>query len=98
LDCKRACCEALDYAERIWREIMPDLDDRLLSQVLADRSAEDTAIACMQDDYAEALKREQTLRTQAEAERDAVLSSTGWRIAAPLRRVVDRVRQIQIFR
>jgi len=46
----------------------------------------------MQAAHAQALERENMLRAQAEAERDAVLSSTSWRMTAPLRRVVDRFR------
>jgi hypothetical protein len=46
----------------------------------------------MQAAHAQALERENMLRAQAEAERDAVLSSTSWRITAPLRRVVNRFR------
>jgi len=147
--------EAPDYAERIWRGIMPDLGDRLLSQVVADRSAHAAELEQMRTTHAEALEREQMLRereevmqaahaealerekvlrareevmqashaealerekvlhareeamrtahaqalereqmlrAQAEAERDAVLSSTSWRITAPLRRVVNRFR------
>jgi hypothetical protein len=46
----------------------------------------------MQTAHAEALERENMLRAQAEAERDAVMSSTSWRITAQLRRVVNRFR------
>ena len=42
--------------------------------------------------HAEVLEREKVLRARAEAERDAMLSSTSWRMTAPLRRVVDRFR------
>jgi hypothetical protein len=42
--------------------------------------------------HAEVLEREKVLRARAEAERDAMLSSTSWRMTAPLRRVVNRFR------
>jgi hypothetical protein len=41
------------------------------------------------------LAREQTLRAQAESERNAVLSSRSWRMTAPLRRAVERLRRIR---
>jgi hypothetical protein len=40
-----------------------------------------------------ALERERTLRAEAESERNAMLSSTSWRITAPLRRAVDWLRR-----
>jgi hypothetical protein len=44
--------------------------------------------------HAEALELEKIQRARADAERDAVLSSTSWRITALLRRVVDRFRNL----
>jgi hypothetical protein len=37
--------------------------------------------------------RERALRAQAESERDALLSSTSWRMTAPLRQLIDRIRR-----
>jgi glycosyltransferase involved in cell wall biosynthesis len=74
--------EAPDYAERIWRELMPELGDRLLSQSLQARAA---------------LQQEAALRARAEAERDAVLTSISWRITAPLRHAAERIRRFRAF-
>ena len=40
------------------------------------------------------LSREQTERLRAEAERDAILASSSWRMTGPLRRLVDRLRAL----
>src|SRR5947207_11173629 len=40
------------------------------------------------------LSREQTLPVRAEAERDAILASSSWRMTGPLRRLVDRLRAL----
>ncbi len=45
----------------------------------------------------EALERERALRVQAESERDALLSSTSWRMTAPLRQVIDRIRRPRLI-
>jgi glycosyltransferase involved in cell wall biosynthesis len=98
--------EQPDYAVRIWRDILPDLGDRLLDQSLQERRqrAEMTAA------HAAALAREQALQAELDAlrrqvavdnaahERErslraALESSTSWRMTAPLRRALDRVRR-----
>jgi glycosyltransferase involved in cell wall biosynthesis len=70
--------EAQDWAPRIWRSLLPDLGNRLLSLQL-ERSL-----------LAEA---EREFRQRAEAERDALRASTSWRITAPLRRAVTLMRR-----
>src|SRR5262249_11444981 len=92
--------EAPDYAVHIWRDVMPDLGDRLLRQSLEERrrgleimAAHEAALVRERTTHEAALVRERTLRATAESERDAVLASTTWRITAPLRRAVDRLRR-----
>jgi predicted nucleic acid-binding Zn ribbon protein len=167
--------ESPDYAVRIWRDLMPDLGDRLLSQSLKERGprleaaeervrqleaqldgereaavtrirelenqvdaiteaasaqvtelqtradAEKVALVArirelenQVDAITEAASAQVTeLQTRADAEkvalvarigelenqikgeRNAVLSSTSWRITAPLRRVIDRLRRFK---
>jgi hypothetical protein len=141
--------ESQDYAVRIWRDLMPDLGDRLLSQSLKERgpcleaaeervrqletqldAEREAAVARIRQLEAQldaereaAVARFRQLEAQldaereaavvrirqlenqvdaitqaasveiqrrAESERNAVLSSTSWRITAPLRWVVDR--------
>ena len=77
--------ESPDYAVRIWCDIIPDLGDRLLRQSLQERE--------QRLDMTAALERERMLRVQVESARDAMLSSTCWRITAPFRQAVDRIRQ-----
>ena len=142
--------ESPDYAARIWRDVLPDLGDRLLQQSLQERaqrqaahdaaaapaqalrdeleaahqardrvlarevvlrtemesarvsyeaalarvgSESEAALARTRHEADAALGQERALRTEAEAERDALLSSTTWRIAAPLRWAVRRLRR-----
>ena len=42
-----------------------------------------------------ALTRERTLRAEAESERNAMLSSTFWRMTAPMRRAVNWLRRLR---
>src|SRR5262245_39430 len=157
--------EAPDHAARMWRDLLPDLGDRLLQQSLTDRmqrraygslhseldatrQARDGALAreqvlrsevdalhqtleaalareqavraemdgiraagatavadarregeaalvCARREAEVALAREHALRAQTESERDALVSSTAWRLTAPLRWVVNRLRRFE---
>lgn len=63
--------EAPDYAVRLWREIFPELGDRLLKQSLADielRRAAEAALAHEQGLRATAEASEQTTRSELETE------------------------------
>ena len=152
--------ESQNYAVRIWRELLPDLGDRLLSQSVKERgprleAAEERArqLETQLDAEREAVvARIRQLETQLDAEREAVvvrirelenqvdaitqaasvqvielqtragaersatidrirelemiiesernavLSSTSWRITAPLRWVIDRLRRLKLDR
>lgn len=91
--------EAPDYAARIWRRLMPDLGDRLLRQSLHEKPTREAMFEKERLLRAahEALERERALRAQAESERDALLSSTSWRMTAPLRLVIDRIRRPRLI-
>jgi glycosyltransferase involved in cell wall biosynthesis len=142
--------ESPDYAVRIWRDIMPDLGDRLLCQSLEERKrraetmqaheegtlarertlqAETDALRRQVEAHQAAHELEQVLRAELEAEHaelqaeyaelkaghaelqaghaeleaehavlqaehNAVLSSTCWRMTAPLRQAFDRIRRL----
>lgn len=99
--------ESPDYAARIWRDIMPDLGDRLLRQSLHEREQR----AQMQGERDAAMAREtllqaeikalrleheadKALRRSCEAECAALRASTSWRMTAPLRLLAQRVRRL----
>jgi glycosyltransferase involved in cell wall biosynthesis len=91
--------ESPDYAARIWRHLMPDLGDRLLRQSLHEKPTREAMFEkerLLRATHA-ALERERALRAQAESERDALLSSTSWRMTAPLRQVIDRIRRPRLI-
>jgi hypothetical protein len=112
----RQIIESPDYVVRIWRDIMPDLGDRLLCQSLNERKqraetiqahegtlarertlqAEADALRQQVEAHKAAHEREQVPRAEhaeLEAEHNAVLSSTCWRMTAPLRQAFDRIRR-----
>jgi hypothetical protein len=145
--------ESQDYAVRIWRDLMPDLGDRLLSQSLKERgprleaaeqrvsqlesqldAEREAAVARIREleNQADAitqaasvqviaLRREACAERSAaidrirelemviesernaflsiiESERNAFLSSMSFRITAPLRWVIDRLRRLKLDR
>ncbi len=73
--------ESPDYAAHIWRSLLPDLGDRLLTQ-----RGHDIA-------HVSELEHERILRAKAEAERDAMRSSTSWQMTAFMRQMVGWFRQ-----
>jgi hypothetical protein len=109
--------ESPDYAVRIWRDLMPDLGDRLLSQSLKERgprleAAEERVRqleAQLDREREVSVARIRDLENQVDAITEAasaqvielqtravaVLPSTSWRITAPLRRVIDRLRRFR---
>jgi hypothetical protein len=91
--------ESPDYAVRIWRRLMPDLGDRLLRQSLHEKPTREAVFEKERLRRAAhaALERERALRAQAESERDALLSSTSWRMTAPLRQLIDRIRRPRLI-
>ncbi len=149
--------ESQDYAVRIWRDLMPDLGDRLLSQSLKERgprleaaeervrqletqldaereaavarireletqldAEREAAVARIRElenqvdaitqaasvqvielqtragaERSAAIDRIRQLEMIIESERNAVLSSTSWRITIPLRWLVERLRRFK---
>jgi len=136
--------ESPDYAAHIWRDVLPDLGDRLLRQSLnnheqrreimasheaaLERAAAEAKAAALERTAAEAkaaaleraaaeakaaaleraaaeakafiarireLEAEVATMAAAVAQVDAMRSSTSWRITAPLRRAVDRLRRLR---
>jgi GalNAc5-diNAcBac-PP-undecaprenol beta-1,3-glucosyltransferase len=68
-----------DYAERIWRDLLPDLCDRLLRQSLEERRNRELEYALRQKELEYALRqKEYELRRSAERERDALLWRFRW--------------------
>ncbi|MCK6451503.1 MAG: glycosyltransferase [Alphaproteobacteria bacterium] len=110
-----AIIEGPDYAVRIWRDLLPDLGDRLLGQALDGRKARHDMIAAYEASIARleaelaalrrelaALRRELAAaqagrldeygkRLAREKDLNDVLSSTSWKLTAPLRAAMHRL-------
>jgi GalNAc5-diNAcBac-PP-undecaprenol beta-1,3-glucosyltransferase len=86
--------EQPDYAARIWRDLLPELGDRLLAQALEEQvqavtrgaSTEVAKAAAKMADAQAALIEERAVRVQAEIERDVALSRITERLCRAGRR------------
>jgi hypothetical protein len=76
--------ESPDYAVRIWRDVMPDLGDRLLCQSLQERG--------QRAPHEAALARERTLRAETDSSRIRELEAT---LAAEHDAFVARIRELE---
>jgi hypothetical protein len=95
--------ERPDYAVQIWRSLLPGLGDRLLEQALADREVRANLIASVTRLETErnaaraeliAARADRATWQALEKHLKDVLSSTSWRVLAPLRAAVDWMKRI----
>jgi hypothetical protein len=89
--CAQELRQRLEASEERIRQLETQLDAEREAAVARIRQLESQVDAITQAASVQVIE----LQTRAESERNAVLSSTSWRITAPLRWMIDRVRRFK---